>query len=333
MTREITFVVYMMRLPSIETIWSDSKHNFNAIALELFQYQAKNNTIYAQYLQLIDKQPETIEHFTEIPFLPISLFKTHRIKTGSFKSERIFESSSTTGTGVSSHHVKHLKDYHLNSLKIINQTLEDVSFYEVLGLLPNYLERSNSSLVEMVSQFMTINNQEDSFYLYNHEELHTKILSATKPILLFGVSFALLDFASEYSVTTPITIIETGGMKGRKKEITKDEVYAELRASFPNATIRSEYGMTELLSQAYSDEHMTYHTPPWMKVLPREDTDPLSLKYNSRSAAMNIIDLANLHSCCFIATDDIGRLHEDGTFEVIGRLDQADIRGCSLMIT
>lgn len=331
-TRVITFVVYMMRLPSIETIWSVSDHNFNAIALKVFQYQAKNNLVYAEYLQLIDKQPEKIKHFTQIPFLPISLFKTHKIITGTFKSERTFESSSTTGAGISHHYVKNLADYHTNALHIMAESVGDISQYEIVGLLPNYLERSNSSLVEMVTYFMRLNGQKDSFYLYNHADLYDRITKSNKPILLFGVSFALLDFAADYTIDMPITIIETGGMKGRKKEMTKDEVYAELRASFPSATIRSEYGMTELLSQAYSDEHMKYTTPPWMKVLPREDTDPLTHKYTGRSAALNIIDLANLHTCSFIATDDIGSIHEDGTFEVKGRLDQADIRGCSLMV-
>jgi len=322
----------MMRLPSIETIWSVSAHNFNAIALEIFQNQAKYNTVYAEYLQLIDKQPKRIEHFTEIPFLPISLFKTHRVTTGDFDSERIFESSSTTGMGVSRHYVRHLADYHSNSLHIINNLFGDISEYEILGLLPNYLERSNSSLVEMVRFFMNQNKQEEAFYLYNHQELYNRILHSSKPIILFGVSFALLDFAKTYTLDLPITIIETGGMKGRKKEMTKEEVYAELKSSFPKATIRSEYGMTELLSQAYSDERMKYTAPPWMKVLPRDDTDPLTSNYMDRSAALNIIDLANLNTCCFIATDDIGTIYPDGTFEVKGRLDQADIRGCSLMV-
>ncbi len=180
---------------------------------------------------------------------------------------------------------------------------------------------------------MKHNEQAEQFYLYNHSDLYDRLSSSSKKQLLFGVSFALLDFAEQYHLTSDnLTIIETGGMKGRKKELTKAEVYQQLKSAFPEATIRSEYGMTELLSQAYSDENAIYSCPPWMKVLPRADNDPLSNKSNGKTAALNIIDLANLHSCSFIATDDLGLVYADGTFEVTGRLDHSDIRGCSLMV-
>lgn len=322
----------MNDLPDIQSIWSLSEHNFNAIALQLFQFQAKNNTVYAQYLQLIDKNPDSIEDYHNIPFLPIAFFKTHKVASSSFENEAIFESSSTTGISTAKHYVKSINAYHQNCLQIIESQIGNVADFEILGLLPNYLERKNSSLVSMVKYLMDHNEQPDSFYLYNHDALIQKINKNVKPILLFGVSFGLLDFAEAHSSTTPFTIIETGGMKGRKAEMTKEEVYARIQKSFPNATIRSEYGMTELLSQAYSDTQATYHCPPWMKVLPRADNDPLSNSANGRTAALNIIDLANLHSCAFIATDDLGQVFTDGTFKVTGRMDHSDVRGCSLMV-
>jgi len=234
--------------------------------------------------------------------------------------------------GVSKNYLQNVSQYHHNCLQIIEQKLGDIREYEIFGLLPNYLERQHSSLVSMVEFLMHHNKQQDGFYLYNHEALLDRINTSTKKILLFGVSFALLDFAEQHTTTKEITVIETGGMKGRKKEITKEEVYTELKTAFINGTIISEYGMTELLSQAYSNDIGIYTGPSWMKVLPRADNDPLSNAVAGQSAALNIIDLANLHSCCFIATDDLGKVHHNGQFEVLGRLDYADIRGCSLMI-
>lgn len=322
----------MVNLPSIENIWDISEHNFNEIALKIFRFQAKNNLVYAQYLNLIDQEASKIDHYTQIPCLPITFFKTHKVVTGDFESAIIFESSSTTGMGVSKNYLQNVSQYHHNCLQIIEQKLGDIREYEIFGLLPNYLERQHSSLVSMVEFLMQHNKQDDGFYLYNHEALLDRINTSTKKILLFGVSFALLDFAEQHTTTKEITVIETGGMKGRKKEITKEEVYTELKTAFINGTIISEYGMTELLSQAYSNDIGIYTGPSWMKVLPRADNDPLSHAVAGQSAALNIIDLANLHSCCFIATDDLGKVHHNGQFEVLGRLDYADIRGCSLMI-
>ncbi len=322
----------MISLPKINDVWNISEDNFNAIAIRIFQYQAKNNKVYAQYLELIDKPPETIEHFTQIPFLPIAFFKTHSVVSGDFVPQKVFESSNTTGRYTSKHLIKNLDLYHTNCTKIIEQKLGDITDYEISGLLPNYLERGNSSLINMVAHLMNHNKQDNAFYLYNHKDLSDKLKNTSTKQLLFGVSFALLDFAEQHNVTNSnLTIIETGGMKGRKKEITKTEVYNKLKVAFPIATILSEYGMTELLSQAYSDENAKYTCPNWMKVLPRADNDPLSHEANGQTAALNIIDLANLYTCSFIATDDLGKVHPDGTFEVSGRLDYADIRGCSLM--
>ena len=328
-----TFEVFKMNLPELKDIWSISEHNFNDIALELFQYQAKNNAVYAEYLKLIDQQPKLVKHYTQIPFLPISFFKTHNVVSGNFTAETIFESSSTTGKNTSKHFVANLNHYHKNAVRIFNLLIGNLSDYEFYGLLPNYLERKNSSLVSMVQYFMQLNQQPYAFYLNNHADLHNALMKPSKKKkLLFGVSFALLDFADEYNFEGNITIVETGGMKGRKKEVTKDEVYREIKAAFPKAKLISEYGMTELLSQAYSNENALYNCPPWMKVLPRADNDPLQLISNEKNGALNIIDLANTKSCAFIATDDLGKVYKNGSFEVIGRLDYADIRGCSLMI-
>lgn len=323
-----------MRLPDINTIWNVTEHNFNDIALELFQYQVKNNPVYAQYVKLIDKSPNTVEHYTQIPFLPISFFKTHKVVSGNFKPQLFFESSSTAGINTSKHYVADVKNYHRNAERIFNAQIGDLSQFEIYGLLPNYLERQNSSLVNMVSYFMQKNKQADAFYLYNHHELYEELQKPSKKRkLLFGVSFALLDFADNYQLPqNQVTIIETGGMKGRKKELTKNEVYLQLQDAFPNAALFSEYGMTELLSQAYATTHGKYQPPNWMKVLLRADNDPLHLITPPKSGALNIIDLANIYSCAFIATDDLGKLYQDGTFEVLGRLDYADIRGCSLMV-
>ena len=330
--RDITFEVNML-LNDMDDIWSVNNRNFNALALNIFQYQAKNNDIYAQYLDLIGKTTESISHFSEIPFLPISLFKTHDVITGKFETSQIFESSTTTGTIPSRHFIKNTNDYHQNCLKIIEQKIGPLSDFEVFGLLPNYLERKNSSLISMVKFLMEENQQSMNFFLYDFEKLYDKLHKSKKKKLLFGVSFALLDFAQEYSLDLKdLTIIETGGMKGRKKEMTKSELYEQLQISFKNSSTISEYGMTELLSQAYSDKDCIYTCPAWMKVLPRADNDPLSKDtVKGHTAALNIIDLANINSCCFIATDDLGKVHEDGSFEVTGRLDQSDIRGCSLM--
>lgn len=314
-------------------IWSVNNRNFNALALNIFKNQAKNNEVYAQYLNLIEKSVGSITHFSEIPFLPISLFKTHTIKTGNFKTNHVFESSASTGSTTSKHHIHRINDYHENCLKIIENRIGPLLEYEIFGLLPNYLERKNSSLVSMVEFLMQKNEQPLNFYLYNFKELDQKMNESSKKKLLFGVSFALMDFAKDYPQSlSDITVIETGGMKGRKQEITKSELYQILQKSFKGSTIISEYGMTELSSQAYSDENGIYLCPSWMKVLPRAVNDPLS-KHRTigHTVALNIIDLANVNSCCFIATDDLGKIYEDGRFEVIGRLDQSDIRGCSLM--
>ena len=319
-------------LPNMNSIWSVNEHNFNDLTLHIFQLQVKNNPVYAEYVNLLDKRSNKINHYSEIPFLPISFFKTHQVVSSTFSPEKIFESSSTTGDTVSKHHVISVKDYLQNAEKIFNSNFGDLSDYDILGLLPSYLERQNSSLICMVDYLMQQAKVTDGYFLYNHANLIERLNRRNpKKIVLFGVTFALLDLAENFQSDKEFTIVETGGMKGRKRELTKLEMHKIIRKSFPNARLCSEYGMTELMSQAYAIESLRYTSPPWMKVLPRADTDPLSKSAVGQTAALNIIDLANIHSCSFIATDDLGYVYPDGSFEVKGRLDHSDIRGCSLL--
>lgn len=327
-----TFATLLKPPLSIDEIIAKSEYKFNELALDLFHYQAENNSIYNQYLQLIDKRSFKPQHYSEIPFLPIQFFKTHRIVCGEFTPEIIFESSSTTGTGTSKHAVARLADYEKTATHFFEQITALYNAYELAGLLPNYLEKGNSSLVYMVTHLMKVNVQPERFYLYDFDALFQWIETCKATPIVFAVSFALLDFATNYKTQKRFVIFETGGMKGRKKELTKTEFYAMIQEAFPNAEIRSEYGMTELSSQAYSNDQNQFETPPWMKVLPRIDNDPLSSAPYGKRAALNIIDLANIHSCAFIATDDLGIVYPNGSFEVLGRLDHSDIRGCSLLV-
>ncbi len=327
------FAVDMECPIDMDEIWQCDAQQFNELALRLFHYQSKNNKVFADYLNLIDVQPDSIDNVQSIPYLPIAFFKTHKVLCQGISPKRHFLSSSTSGIGQSSHYVQDLEAYHQNCKSIFERNFGPINKYEIVGLLPSYLERKNSSLVEMVNYFAKQGNgSEPYFYLYDHPALYER-LKSTKPILMFGVSFALLDFAEAYcSNKSDLFIIETGGMKGRKKELTREQVHQKISRSFPKALIRSEYGMTELFSQAYSDSSGRYHPPPWMRISIRADNDPLSKEYSKRGA-INIIDLANLNSCAFIATDDLGQSFDDGSFEVLGRLDLADQRGCSLLVS
>lgn len=316
---------------TIEDIVSNSEYKFNELALDLFHYQVENNPVYNQYLKLIDKRSFKPRNFSEIPFLPIQFFKTHKVVSSDFEPEALFESSSTTGTETSKHYIADLSAYESIASAIFKSITRDIDSFEIAGLLPNYLERGNSSLVYMVRHFMQGNRQPERFYLYNHDALKDWLENCTSTPIVFAVSFALLDFAENYTSSKHFIVFETGGMKGRKEELTKGEFYARIKQSFPNAEIRSEYGMTELTSQAYSHKDLHFQPPHWMKVLPRLDNDPLSASAHGKRAALNIIDLANINSCCFIATDDLGIVHTNGEFEVLGRLDHSDLRGCSLL--
>jgi phenylacetate-coenzyme A ligase PaaK-like adenylate-forming protein len=313
-----------------------NEDSFQTIALEVYHFQYHNNPLYRAYCQTLGRIPGKITRLEEIPFLPISFFKSHPVKSGDFRPELVFESSGTTGTVSSKHLVKNLGLYETSFLKAFRMFFGEPSEFCILGLLPSYLERGSSSLVYMVDHLMKMSGHGDSgFYLHDHEKL-AEVLKALEDkgekAILFGVSYALLDLAASQPMKlNHTTLIETGGMKGRKKEISKQELYDELKQAFSLSHIYSEYGMTELLSQAYAKDGI-YTTPSWMRILLREETDPLQIiQQVGKTGVINVIDLANLYSCSFIATDDAGRIQDKG-FEVLGRIDRSDIRGCSLML-
>ena len=310
--------------------------NFFSKALSLMQYQAKNNAVYREWIQSMKLQLDAITTLDQIPFLPIHFFKTHAIYTGSECPSFHFESSGTTQDIVSKHFVKDLKVYEQSFSWCFEQFYGAPHDYCILGLLPNYLERQHSSLVYMTDQFIQASaNPKSGFYLYDFETLNQTLATLEKAqqiTLLIGVSFALMDFVEVYPQKLNHTIVmETGGMKGRKQELTKPALHAYLADGFGVGSIHSEYGMTELLSQAYSKGGGVYQCPPWMKVLVADESDPTALSETGRGV-LHIIDLANFNSCAFIATEDIGVVHDDGSFEVIGRLDQSARRGCSLLV-
>jgi len=338
-------------------IFNVNEGNFQDLALEVFQFQYQHNSIYKTYVDTLKFNPYKINKLPDIPFLPIRFFKTHRIKTTDFETADEFQSSGTTQTIQSRHLIKDMKLYRQSFKKGFELFYGPVDDWCIIGLLPSYLERTNSSLVFMVSELIRMSDHEQSgFYLYEYEKLHNtlKDLEEKKQkTLLIGVTFALLDFGGKYSFPLKHTIImETGGMKGRRKELVREEVHQLLKNNFQVDVIHSEYGMTELLSQAYSKGNGVFYCPPWMKVLVRDEEDPFDvqssesgvqspLKADSRlptpdsklsvKGVINVIDLANIYSCAFIATDDAGKLYDDGSFEVIGRIDNSDIRGCSLL--
>ncbi len=304
--------------------------------IEVFNQQFKNNLIYRSFCDLLYLSPSDIHQIEDIPFLPISFFKNKKVISGNKSTEIIFSSSGTTGSSTSRHHVSDLSIYEQSFLKAFQHFYGAPEDYVILGLLPSYLEREDSSLVYMVDTFIRKSQHPKSgFYLFNHEELHETLIeleaSQTKTLLI-GVSFALLDFIEKFPQQLKHTIVmETGGMKGRRKELIREDLHSILCEGFGVTQIHSEYGMTELLSQAYSKGDGIFHCPPWMKVLTREMEDPLSIQKTNKTGGLNIIDLANIHSCSFIATQDLGKVHEDGSFEVLGRFDDSDIRGCNLM--
>jgi hypothetical protein len=309
---------------------------FNERALQLFKSQYLGNPLYRNFSDRFHSNPETVKDLTQIPFLPVSFFRSEEVKTGEFMPEIIFESSSTTGQKPAKHYVRQLGLYRESFVKGFELYYGDARNYCILGLLPAYLERKGSSLIWMVNELMRLSDhRENGFYLYDFERLYRILLHLEnngQQTILIGVSFALLDFAEKYSMKLSHTVVmETGGMKGRRKEITRDELHKILKDSLGVSTIHSEYGMTELLSQAYSIREGIYKPVPWMKMLVRNEDDPVSVHHEGEGL-LNIIDLANIGSCAFIATDDVARLYEDGSFEILGRMDNSDIRGCSLLV-
>lgn len=306
------------------------------MALQLFNHQYEHNAVYRNYCNHLQIDSAAIRSVAQIPFLPISFFKTHAVQTGDFHPDTIYTSSATTGMTVSKHLVKDNSVYTKSFTTAFEMFYGNAEQYAILALLPNYSEREGSSLIEMADYLIRKSNHPASgFYLYNFEDLYNTLLelqqSNTK-ILLLGVTFALLDFAERFPIDLGNTIVmETGGMKGRRKEMIRAEVHAQLQQAFNVAHIHSEYGMTELLSQGYSKGDGIFYTPPWMKIFISDTTDTLEILPESKTGLINVIDLANIHSCAFIQTADVGKLHPNGGFEVLGRLDQSDVRGCSLM--
>ncbi|MGV3766380.1 MAG: acyl transferase [Chitinophagaceae bacterium] len=321
--------------------WKNDASYFNEHAVRLFHYQYANNKIYREYVDLLKIPAGKLRQWQEIPFLPISFFKSHPLQSGNWIPETWFESSGTTGTQTSRHFVRSLDTYRNSFMEGFRLFYGEPSDWCIIGLLPAYLERQHSSLVVMTDALIKASGHPESgFYLYNHEEL-ARVLQQNEQTgqktLLIGVTFALLDFAEKYPLELKHTVVlETGGMKGRRRELTRSEIHETLHTQWKLATVHAEYGMTELFSQAYSKGHGIFSCPPWMKVVLREEDDPLALvmPHPSKpvSGAINIIDLANVDSCAFIATEDVGRLHPDGRFEVLGRMDNTDIRGCSLLV-
>ncbi|MEI6948313.1 acyl transferase [Paraflavisolibacter sp. H34] len=314
--------------------------SFTEKALRAFAFQYAGNPLYERFAGALNCRPGTVRTIGQIPFLPISFFKSHNIATSSFTPEVVFESSGTTGSVNSRHLVRDAGLYEKSFVAAFEAAYGPITDYCILGLLPSYLERGSSSLVYMVKRMIEISGHpQNGFYLYDHRQLAQtlqRLEGAGQKALLIGVTYALLDFAEAFPMPLHHTIVmETGGMKGRKKELLRDEVHALLQGAFGLAHIHSEYGMTELLSQAYSKGHGRFYPPSWMRVLVREEDDPLAVAAATDrplTGALNIIDLANLYSCSFIATEDVGRLYPDGSFEVLGRMDASDVRGCSLMV-
>ncbi|MGB2144295.1 MAG: acyl transferase [Flavobacteriaceae bacterium] len=314
-----------------------SEADFKATALEVFKFQFEHNAVYRSFCDLLYKHPSDVRSLEQIPFLPIEFFKTHTIISTNKSTEATFTSSGTTGSIVSKHHVVDLDVYKQSFRTGFKSFYGTIENYTVLALLPSYLEREGSSLVYMANDMILQSKQPESgFYLHDLEALKNTLTSLEakgQKTLLIGVSYALLDLIEAYSFELKHTIVmETGGMKGQRKELVKSELHALLKQGFGVDTIHSEYGMTELLSQAYSKGGGVFETPPWMKVLTRDPEDALSIQPNGKSGGINIIDLANINSCAFIATQDLGKIRSDGTFEILGRFDQSDIRGCNLMV-
>jgi phenylacetate-coenzyme A ligase PaaK-like adenylate-forming protein len=314
-----------------------SEQAFNELALEVFNHQFNNNKVYRSFCDLLYVHPSEVKCVEDIPFLPIQFFKTHHVLSSSDPIQRTFTSSGTTGSITSSHFVTDLNIYETSFTKGFEAFYGTPEDYVVLALLPSYLEREGSSLIYMVDAFIKQSNHPESgFYLNNLAELKDSLIhldSIGKKVLLIGVSFALLDLVETYQFNLKHTIImETGGMKGRRKELIRDELHAQLKQGFGVDTIHSEYGMTELLSQGYSKGNGFYNCPPWMRILTRDTEDALSIQPTGKTGGINVIDLANINSCSFIATQDLGRVHANGSFEVIGRFDYSDIRGCNLMV-
>lgn len=310
---------------------------FENIALRLFRFQVKNNPIYRRYVDYLGTNVSQVESLVKIPFLPISFFKHHNIQTGAWTPEVEFRSSGTTGQNVSRHFVHDLGFYHRNAERCFSAFFGNPKDYHFLALLPSYLERAESSLITMMNHLIQRSGSPYSgFYLYDYDRLARdadNLREGTRRVIVWGVTFALLELADRLKPDlSHCIIVETGGMKGRRPEMTRDELHSILKKSLNVGKIVSEYGMTELMSQAYSLENGQFSCPPGMKALVRDVTDPLECGF-SGSGALNFIDLANFHSVSFLETEDLGEIDNAGTFSVVGRMDNSDVRGCNLLVS
>ncbi|MGX1928476.1 LuxE/PaaK family acyltransferase [Flagellimonas sp. 2504JD4-2] len=326
-----------MENKSIQQIFSiSSQTDFKELALKVFAFQFQHNPTYRAYCDHLQKSPSNVFHIPDIPFLPIEFFKTQWVVSSTKAPQAIFESSGTTSDNTSKHHVADLSLYEKSFVEGFNTFYGPVEDYCILALLPSYLEREGSSLIYMVNDLIKQSKHPSSgFYLNNLSELSQKLNGlqdqGTK-ILLIGVSFALLDLAEQFEMPLRNTIVmETGGMKGRRKELIREELHSILKKAFQVPEIHSEYGMTELLSQAYSKGDGLFECPPWMQIVTRDTEDPLGIQSHEKTGGINVIDLANVYSCSFIATQDLGKTYANRTFEVLGRFDHSDVRGCNLM--
>lgn len=327
-----------MNKPDKQRVFSISnEQQFTDTALSVFRFQAKNCQVYREFIANLKINADAVSDIKDIPFLPISFFKSHDILSDTGEVQVIFTSSGTTGMINSKHLVTDVSWYDESFRRAFDLFYGDIKSYCVLALLPSYLEREGSSLIYMAEDLVKASGNPDSgFYLYNHADLYHQLKKqqqAKKPTLLIGVTFALLDFVEQYQLNFPeLIVMETGGMKGRRKEMIREELHDKLCKRFGVRSIHSEYGMTELLSQAYSKGDGIFNCPPWMKIMTRDTNDPMSSLSGSQTGGINIIDLANINSCSFIATQDLGKVYADGSFEVLGRFDNSDIRGCNLLI-
>lgn len=313
------------------------QRDFDQIAIDIFRLQSQNCDPYRQFIHHLGLNPEKITEIAQIPYLPIGFFKTHRVLSSTDPVSCTFKSSGTTGMQQSQHLVTDLSLYERSFQEAFIQFYGPVADYCFLALLPSYQEREGSSLIYMVDALIKGSHHEESgYFLHNHADLYAQLLNLKgrgQKTILIGVTYALLDFLELYQLDYPeLVIMETGGMKGKRKEMVREELHGVLKSGFGVPAIHSEYGMTELLSQAYSLGEGIFKCPGWMRVVLRDTNDPLSLISGPQTGGINVIDLANLNSCSFIATQDLGRLAPDGTFEVLGRFDHSDVRGCNLLV-
>jgi len=329
----LTLDAYINQIFTIQNIQS-----FEAFAVELFHLHYKRNTLYQQYCQLIGINAETVQSIASIPFLPITFFKTHTILLDNYAANRVFMSSGTVENTRSRHFVVDEGLYITSSSRGFEHFYGNCENYAIVALLPSYIEQGDSSLVFMVEKLMEMSGHPlNGFYLHNFSDLKTTLSILRKErqkTILIGVSYALLDFGMNISIDFPeLIVIETGGMKGRGKEMIRKELHQQIQSVFSVKEVHSEYGMTELMSQAYSKKDGLFNTPPWMCVLIRDMNDPFGFPLIGAAGGINVVDFANIYSCPFIATEDVGVMHTNGMFEVLGRLDDSDTRGCNIMVT